>query len=374
MSLTGTLSTMSLPDLLQWLHQSRKSGTLVLRGDRHAKRLYFSDGDISSSSSDDPTEYLGQFLLSHGLISEADLQRGMEVQKQTGVLLGRILIMVGTISEDDLKRYLVMKAEETVFSVFLWDDAHFEFRDGEQPAPNLVPINVRIDDILLKGLSRYDELRRVKEVFGTTLTVVARTGTAPGPEFLSSARRRAVWDCIDGVRSIADVALALHMADFIACEVIHLLFQMGHVRIAQRVTPDAAARLAPPAPRITDALSDGRRLFQDGKLEEALDLVERAAVEEREQAPALRALLKEVQEAYVDKTYRYQMPPDRVPLLLKQLDELTQEPLTPEEGFLISRINGEWTIRDVVSIAPLSEIDALRTLRRLRQRGIIDLK
>jgi hypothetical protein len=237
-----------------------------------------------------------------------------------------------------------------------------------------VPIHVRIDDILLKGLSRYDELRRVKEVFGTTLTVVERTKTAPGTEFLASGRRRAVWDCIDGVRSIADVALALHMADFIACEVIHVLFQMGHVRIARRVTPDEAARVALPAPQIQDALSEGRRLFQDGKLEEALELVERAAVEEREHAPALRTLLKEVQEAYIDKTYRYQMPPERILLLLKPLDQLTQEALTPEEGFIISRINGEWTIRDVVSIAPLSEVDALRTLRRLRQRGIIDLQ
>jgi len=374
MSLTGTLSTMSLPDLLQWLHQARKSGTLVLRADGHAKRLYFTDGDIVSSSSDDPTEYLGQFLLSHGLISEADLQRGMEVQKQTGVLLGRILIMVGTISEDDLKRYLVLKAEETVFSLFLWDDAHFEFLEGEKQAPNLVPIHVRIDDILLKGLSRYDELGRIKQVFGTTLTVVARTASAPGPEFLSQARRRAVWDCIDGARSIAEVALALHMADFIACEVVHLLFQMGHVRIVRRVAPEEAARLAPASPPTQDALTEGRQLFRDGKLEEALELVERAAVEEREHAPALRALLKEIQDAYIDKTYRYQMAPDRVPRLLKPLDELTHEPLTPEEGFVISRINGEWTVRDVISIAPLSEIDALRTLRRLRQRGIIDLK
>jgi len=374
MSLTGTLNTMSLPDLLQWLHTARKSGTLVLRGDRHAKRLYFTGGDIVSSSSEDPTEYLGQFLLSHGLISEADLQRGMDVQKQTGVLLGKILIMVGTISEADLKRYLVLKAEETVFSIFLWDNAHFEFRDGEQPAPNLVPINVQIDDILLKGLSRYDELHRIKEVFGTTLTVVGRTETAPGPEFVSNQRRRAIWDCIDGVRSIAEVALAVHMADFLACEVIHLLFQLGHVRITRRVTSQEAALLAPAPPQLQDALTEGRRLFHEGKLEEALDLVERAAVEEREHAPALRALLKEVQEAYIDKTYRYQMPPERIPLLLKPLDQLTSEPLTPEEGFVISRINGEWTIRDVISIAPLSEIDALRTLRRLRQRGIIDLK
>jgi hypothetical protein len=374
MSLSGTLSTMTLPDLLQWLHMSRKSGTLVLRGYRHAKRIYFQEGDIVSSTSEDPTEYLGQVLLSHGLISESELKRAIEVQQQTGVLLGKILVTIGRLSEADLKRCLTTKAEETIFSAFLWDDAHFEFHDGEQPGPNLVPISLKIDDVLLKGLARYDELQRIKAVFGTMLTVVGRTATSPGPEFLSEARRRAVWEQIDGVRSIADVAMALHMADFLCCEAIHLLFQMQHVRIVRRVTPEQAAQLAPSPASPSDALAEGRELFRSGKVEEAIDLVERAAVDSRDQAPALRALLKEIQDAFVEKAYRYQLPPDRVPVLLQPLESLTGERLTPEEGFLISRINGEWTVRDVVAIAPLSEVDALRTLKRLRQREIIDLR
>src|SRR5678809_1530111 len=63
LSLSGTLYTMPLTDLLQWLDSARKTGTLAVRGARHTKRIYLKEGRIISSSSDDPTEQLGQFLL-----------------------------------------------------------------------------------------------------------------------------------------------------------------------------------------------------------------------------------------------------------------------------------------------------------------------
>ncbi|MGD8376214.1 MAG: DUF4388 domain-containing protein [Acidobacteriota bacterium] len=373
MSLSGTLDTMSLPDLLQWLHTAQKTGTLSVRGPAYTKRIFFRSGDIVSSASEDPTEHLGQFLLSHGAITEEDLKRGMEVQADTGVLLGKILIMVGTLGEEDLKRYLVLKAEETIFSLFLWDNAHFEFRAGEIASENLVPITVKIDDVLLKGLGRYDELQQIKRVFGTMLTVVGRAESAPGPEFLANGRRRAIWECIDGNRSIIDIAMELHMAEFVACEVIHLLYQMRHVVILKHVQARVEGGTVSP-PSYEDPLLEGRRLAAEGAYEEALDLVQRAAVEDREGTPALRSLLKEIQDAFVDRTYRYHLPGERVPYLRKPLEQLTSERLSPQEGFLISRINGEWKIRDIVTIAPFSEVDALRTLKSLRRREIIELR
>ena len=373
MSLCGTLSTMTLPDLLQWLHSCAKTGTLSVRGERFVKRIYFQKGEIVSSASEDPTEYLGQFLLSHDAITEEDLKHGMEVQEQTGVLLGKILTMVGTLTEEDLKRYLILKAEETVFSLFLWDDAYFEFEEGPVREDNLVPMSLKIDDILLRGLSRYDELKQIKERFGSTLTVVGRNDTSPGSEFLSHPRRRAVWERIDGVRSIADIALELHMAEFLACEMLHLLYQMGHLKVVRRIKP-APPRVGMSGVIRGDPEAEGRKLMKAGKLEEAMDLVERAALEDPQAASTLRALLKEFQDFFVERTYSYHLPAKKIPFLLRPLETLTGERLTPQEGFLISRINGEWTVRDVVTIAPFSEVDALRTLKNLRTREIIDLK
>ena len=52
MKLTGMLAIMALPDLLQWLHTSQKTGTLAIRGDRFTKRIFFRKGDIISSASE----------------------------------------------------------------------------------------------------------------------------------------------------------------------------------------------------------------------------------------------------------------------------------------------------------------------------------
>src|SRR5574337_296635 len=46
---------------------------------------------------------IGDVLLELGKVSRADLDRAIEVQRQTGQKLGRMLIDLGTISEEDLR-------------------------------------------------------------------------------------------------------------------------------------------------------------------------------------------------------------------------------------------------------------------------------
>src|SRR3989337_1023992 len=49
------------------------------------------------------TYNIGDVLAELGKVSRADLDRAIEVQKQTGQKLGRILIDLGTVSEEDLR-------------------------------------------------------------------------------------------------------------------------------------------------------------------------------------------------------------------------------------------------------------------------------
>ena len=53
---------------------------------------------------------------------------------------------------------------------------------------------------------------------------------------------------------------------------------------------------------------------------------------------------------------------------------LVEENLTPEEVFLVSRVNGSWDLKSIISISPLREVDALRIIKNLKERGILDLK
>ena len=111
MGIVGNLRTMQLEELLQWLSQSKKNGTLEIVHGPTEKKIFFKDGLILSSASNRPEEYLGHFLVNHGHITEAQLNRAIESQQQTRMLLGMILVNNGAISEQELSRMLRLKAE-----------------------------------------------------------------------------------------------------------------------------------------------------------------------------------------------------------------------------------------------------------------------
>src|SRR5512132_1197839 len=150
MAVSGNLKTMLPGDLLQWLSLGQKTGTLVVRNKAVEKKIFFRNGRVISSASNDPREYLGQFLMSHGYLSEVELKKAMEVQQQSRILLGKILVMIEVISEQDLQRFMRLKAEEEIYDIFLWNDGEFYFLDGELPTMEMIPLKVDVTGIIME--------------------------------------------------------------------------------------------------------------------------------------------------------------------------------------------------------------------------------
>ena len=376
MGLSGTFQTMPLADLLQWLGSARKTGTLAARGARYTKRVYLKEGRIISSASDDPTEQLGQFLLSHGRITEEDLRKGLEAQARTHVLLGKILLMVGTLKEDELRRLLIMKAEETIFSLFLWTDAHFDFMEGDLPRELFVPISLDVQDVLLKGLSLVDELRHIRSRLGSGRSVMIRSATPLPPGFPAErSAARAVLGLLDGRRSIADICLALHASEFTVSKLLFHFFEKGFVEMRQFVPAEAGEGGKSDRPFLSADLLilKGKERLEARDYEAALDLLQQAVAA----APRdieIKRMYDQACSGFREEAYRVHLPPARVPALVRPLNELTAEKLTPEEGFLISRINGSWDLKSIIDISPLGEVEALRIMKRLKDRRFIELR
>jgi len=72
---------MNLTDLLQFLATARKSGTLKFDQGKITKQIYFKNGMIVGSKSNDPREYLGQVLLHYGKVDEIQLKVAREMQR-----------------------------------------------------------------------------------------------------------------------------------------------------------------------------------------------------------------------------------------------------------------------------------------------------
>jgi hypothetical protein len=434
----GTLKTMPLPDLLQWLGAARKSGTLQVERNRVQKQLLFEDGQVVGCSSDDPPERLGQFLLSRSRITEDQLRIALAAQQNSGEHLGRIFVEMGALSRDDLAEVLEAKAEETIFSLFDWDDAVFRFLDDVTRSIDGFPVRLRVEDVLLRGVKRYDDVQRIRSVFNDPGIILAHTDEPPPIEVLENEMARTLYETVNGERTVAEILLHVHGSEYLVTKFLYELHESGYVAItgSRSVAPPAlppqplpaaavplavgttgprpaageapgpAAVVAPPAPQaagdgtdfsqvfdgwsgavpsglelleqseahqMTHGLETARRRMLDGDHEAALEVLDRL-YRKHPNDESLRRLTAEAEAAFVEQAYRHYLPPNRLLSLARSVQSLEAEHLSPAEFFLLSRIDGTWDVRSIIQISPLREVEVLRTLTRMRERGVIELK
>jgi hypothetical protein len=65
------------------------------------------------------------------------------------------------------------------------------------------------------------------------------------------------------------------------------------------------------------------------------------------------------------------VPLDGVPRLAVDFSTVTQLELSPEEGYLLSRINGSWDVKSIVRLFPQGQAKALEILSQLEAKGLI---
>ena len=116
MGIAGSLATMSVVELLQFLETGQKSGVLRVSRESITKEIFLEKGSIIGSTSTDPKEYFGQFLLHYGKIDEPQLRLALENQRQQRQLpLGKILLSIGVFNETEMMELLRLLALEIMY-------------------------------------------------------------------------------------------------------------------------------------------------------------------------------------------------------------------------------------------------------------------
>lgn len=362
---------MALPDLLQWLAGAGKTGSLCLTNGRFRKEIHFREGVIVASSSDDPREFLGQFLLAHHKITEEQLRKAMESQRSTGVMLGKILVMVGALDEAELSKMLALKAEESLFNLFLWKEGSFEFADEEVKAELEFPLALRVEDVLMEGLRRYDELQVILNAFAPGDSILQRTD-APLPKKLAASKEvRRLLEKVDGKRTLTDLCLELHTSEFRTSRIAYELYRLKCLRLVK--SEGSGGDNGHAGLSADELLARATRLLDRQKFEKALQLLA-DAVQLRPSDLGMRQALEDAEQRFVERAQQHYLPPEQIPVLERSLELMTEENLTPQEVFLATRINGTWTVKDIVTISPMREVETLLVLKRLRERGLISLE
>jgi hypothetical protein len=67
------------------------------------------------------------------------------------------------------------------------------------------------------------------------------------------------------------------------------------------------------------------------------------------------------------------VPRDGVPSICVDFAALTRENLDPQEGFVLSRVNGQWDVQSILKLCPMGEDETMLIFARLLDRKLIRL-
>lgn len=384
MALSGNLRTMLPGDLLQWLSLGQKTGTLVISNKRVEKKIFFRNGRVISSASNDPREYLGQFLMSHGYLSEPELKKAMEVQQQSGILLGKILVMIDVINEPDLVRFMRLKAEEEIYDIFLWNDGDFYFVDDELPQMEMIPLQVDVTGIIMEGTRRVDEWARIRETIPNEAVIPQLLRDVDYTEL--EEVEEPIVRAIDGKRTIVELVLESRSSAFTVSSTVSALVRHGFAKLVdpstqklKKVTEEQAAAVLTLSPaefneddEILSLLSGAQNALRGRDYEKTQRLL-RAAQNLDPNHPKIRTAIKGAETVILGELRNQGLLETKVPKVSKPLEEITQMNFSPNEGFILSRINGTWDIGSLIKISPIRETDAMLIFHKLWKDGIIAL-
>jgi len=166
---SGKIEDFSVVEIMQYIHASGKSGTLIFSRGGDEGRVYFRKGNIHRVALPGMTN-IGEVLLERMRITPSQLQMAVRVQKASGgrKLLGRILEEMKAIDHAALREAVFRQAQEVIGRLVTWEegDFGFELSSGESPddiavnLDDLIPLaEIDTEFILLEAMRIFDEGR-----------------------------------------------------------------------------------------------------------------------------------------------------------------------------------------------------------------------
>jgi hypothetical protein len=368
--LHGDFGTMPLKDLIVYLGEQAASGTLRLDRDDVRKSLTLKAGKVVNASSNVVREYLGQFLINLGYITEEQFNSAYETQLQTRIFMGRILVMIGLVNEEVVETVLSTKFRETLLDAYTWQQGFFHF---ETAAPPMAQdgITVEVPLLLVHRESTFreqawDQFRRAFPSKTCTVELV-RENLAEPPRPGSLDEKLIVG--IEAGQTLEELMLATHASDFFFFQRLYSMHKLGAVVVRPPKAPPVTEEIGPP---LSSSSSRGRSV-QDLVLAANTSLAQghyRSAFASAAAAAAAapndghKELVRHKGE-YLERVMQ--------PQALLAPEEIKGLPLSAAERYLLSRIDGNRTVAAIVRIAPLREFESLAIFERFISAGWVRL-
>jgi Flp pilus assembly protein TadD len=132
---SGDLGSFGLPEILEFLRVQQKTGSLVISSRQGAGIVRLVQGRLTSVSAPG-VQRLGETLVSRGLISRADLEAALAIQRadlrQTSEALGSVLLRKRPGDREQLNQAVLQQILDGLAEMLSWREGAFSFHPGSQ--------------------------------------------------------------------------------------------------------------------------------------------------------------------------------------------------------------------------------------------------
>ncbi|MEW6050638.1 MAG: DUF4388 domain-containing protein [Candidatus Zixiibacteriota bacterium] len=267
LDLQGSIDKFTLPEIFQLIAAGRKSGTLGIQRDESIIMVYFKNGDIIYGYGPRQTYHLGQLLKERGKLTAEQLEDAVHSQAMTENTkrLGEILVNKGYIDRADLQRVVEEQVENLLYSLLSWQSGSFKFYENQFPTEEEITVEMSVENVILEGLRRFDEMNMIKEALPDWEAVYA-ISSSQGGRTRSVSLEAPQWNVmalVDGRRSVNEIC---------ACSPLgrdETLKRLAQLKLAGIITPAGTKEStqsptqATPHADIEAMISNLARLFEN---------------------------------------------------------------------------------------------------------------
>ena len=232
MRLEGSLDAFGLPDILQLLAFTTKTGALYVRracGPNAAPAagvVHVRGGAIAAASSDVRHEGLARRIVAAGLVDDDALREAVNrVRSDASVGLVRALLEAEAVTQEAAFGVAREQAIDAVCELLRWAEGEFSF-GMDEPDRDALPVTLPVDEVVSEGRRRLEAWPALTALIPSPAAVLSLSLNPP--EDPSCSREEwALLSLVDGRRTVSDVVSLLGRGEYVVMRALAALVERG---------------------------------------------------------------------------------------------------------------------------------------------------
>ena len=264
MPIKGSLSDLSITDILQMLYIGSKTGELAITNEENLVYLYLNSGNLTHIHWMNRKDRLGSLLVDNGIIEQKDLQEVLNLQQEReNAPLGELFLELELIDRKTLAEYIKKQMRDAIIELSGWAKGYFVFESREAYQPEGLPVSIKIDDVLLESAALKDELAASSLPDKDSILIISPDWSE---EENLTEEEKMIIDKVDGEKTLSSLINTLPIEEFKALKILSELIKKG----ALKELEIKHTTLGKDKERIEEHMNLGIAFVKIGMLNEAL--------------------------------------------------------------------------------------------------------